>query len=633
MNHTTPTFMPNQSMRTISLQTALTFGAGLLALMSAANHLQAATLYVDASGSSSTPPYASLATAAAELQVAVDAASAGDTILVAPGTYASGGDYAPGSSLLNRLMADKAISIQSIDGAESTIIEGNAAGAPTAPYPTGDDAVRPVYLSGGAELIGFTLQNGATLSCLSELAPINQSGGGVFIDGSGIVRECIITGNTAELRGGGAYLEGGGEIHQSILSQNTAVAGGGAFLHRGGTLMDSIIEDNRIDPDYSGAGVALTSGGLVSGCTIRANLAERPDRATFVYHEVPSHGGGVYIAYSGTVRNSLIEDNQSTFQGGGAFLLLGGFLENCVITNNSARDLTGDITAAGSYSREGNYTAGAAVKMHEGGGLSHCTIVDNEALGNGFAGGVYIHESGDIGHSIVYGNSGSNADNWVLHEVSSPSLANLCTSPVEGALLDTGSTDGDPNFSDGESRDYRLNAGSSCIDAANGSTTSDDFLGHPRPLDGNSDGIVEPDIGAYERIDPYADTDSDSIRDYWEIEQGLNATQDDAALDPDKDGLSNLEEWFYDSAPRVRTPPFAMQAIAESDHRWRFTLPSSSRRLYTLFRATDLIAANWTAISESSEISGNDSLLTLYDTNPPTDTAALFWRVQVDIPQ
>jgi len=72
----------------------------------------------------------------------------------------------------------------------------------------------------------------------------------------------------------------------------------------------------------------------------------------------------------------------------------------------------------------------------------------------------------------------------------------------------------------------------------------------PLDSDTDDDGLTDADEVNIYGTDPLAsDTDSDGMPDGWEVESSLNPLLDDSALDPDNDGLTNLEEYQNNSDP------------------------------------------------------------------------------------
>ena len=125
----------------------------------------AATRYVDVNNTNATFPYTSWATAATNIQQAVDIAQTSEVILVTNGIYSSGGRLFGGSS--NRVAIDgKVLTIQSVNGPGVTFIKGFQIPGTN----NGPSAVRCVYLSSGSLLSGFTLTDGAT--AISEVGAI-----------------------------------------------------------------------------------------------------------------------------------------------------------------------------------------------------------------------------------------------------------------------------------------------------------------------------------------------------------------------------------------------------------------------------------------------------------------------------
>jgi hypothetical protein len=100
--------------------------------------------YVDMNSAHPAPPYTNWPNAATNIQDAVDAAVAGDGIIVTNGIYATGGRTALG--WLNRVVVDKPLSVGSVNGPQVTTIDAGQSN-------------RCVYLTNAAILSGFTLNS------------------------------------------------------------------------------------------------------------------------------------------------------------------------------------------------------------------------------------------------------------------------------------------------------------------------------------------------------------------------------------------------------------------------------------------------------------------------------------------
>ncbi len=160
--------------------------------------------YVDLNCTNPIPPYTNWTQAAANIQDAIDAAEPGDQIIVTNGVYSTGGRAVPPYLLTNRVVVDKAVMVQSVNGPEVTVIQGN--------QPIADSAVRCAYLTNGAALIGFTLTNGATRSWGDWFS--EESGGGVWCESSSVViSNCVLTGNLADSEGGGVLRRRAEQLH------------------------------------------------------------------------------------------------------------------------------------------------------------------------------------------------------------------------------------------------------------------------------------------------------------------------------------------------------------------------------------------------------------------------------------
>ena len=238
--------------------------------------------YVSLSGGH-VPPFTNWATAATNIQAAIDAASAGDTVLVTNGVYESGGVPASGS-MSNRIAVTNSVRVCSVNGASRTVIRGQAAPGGGC----GAGAVRCAYLANGAVLTGFTLTNGCT-------GPGNYSdrergcGGGVWCQSTNaMVTDCLISGNKAAVFGGGCF---GGIISRCRILANQS----GGY---GGGVNQGIIRDSLICGNTAGIGGGASGTELLLNCTIVENVA------TY-------EGGGFY--YCGLVNCILYFNTAPTY--------------------------------------------------------------------------------------------------------------------------------------------------------------------------------------------------------------------------------------------------------------------------------------------------------------------------------
>jgi hypothetical protein len=226
------------------------------------------------------------------IQDAIDAAFDGDTILVSDGTYTENIDF-----------KGKAITLQSVNGAGSTTIDGGANGS-VVYFMYGEDI--------NSVLDGFTITNGS----------VTSAGGGILCWGhsSPTIKNCIVTDNiggsisgctSAGSCGGGgiACFDSSPVIINCKISNNTTLKSGGGVIFDDGSspvFINCIISKNSA---YSGGGIftqAVFSLAKFINCTISGNTA------------TTQAGGGFYAGYSTpsiTVYNCIFWGNTAATGG------------------------------------------------------------------------------------------------------------------------------------------------------------------------------------------------------------------------------------------------------------------------------------------------------------------------------
>ena len=297
------------------------------------------------------------------IQDAVNAATSGDEIVVAPGVYTGTGD-----SVVDYL--GKTLSIRSNNGPGLTFIDGQG-------------ARRGVTFSGGeaagTALKGFTIQNG--------LAPSsNDEGGGLWSSAtsSPVITNCVVKESTAWY-GSGMMIRGAATVvgcdiidNHSYDDTSANSYGGGVYCLGEATFIGCDILNNG---SYWGGGIAfLASNATLQGCTMAGNNAVQGGGA-YVRDFSPTlnsctlagnsaeYGGGLYLFASASpgLTGTVIEDNFAEFSGGGVVCYQHGptTFENCTIASNVAPNGGGFWV----YLSQDTLT------------LTECRVTDNDAGG------------------------------------------------------------------------------------------------------------------------------------------------------------------------------------------------------------------------------------------------------------
>jgi uncharacterized repeat protein (TIGR01451 family) len=238
------------------------------------------------------------------IQDAIDAAGPGDTVLIAPGTYAENLIVAKGDLVLKGA------------GAETTIVDGQAAG-------------RVLLIEGqsGVAVEGLTLRNGlgsgydfdgggilvqdsgdiAIRRCRilgNRVVGANADGGGISIKrstGAVLVEGSTVSGNRAENWGGGVNLQGanGVRIEGSAIRGNRATVGAGMALYSAGLGASATLAGNRI-ADNRGTGIYLDSACtlVLGGSSAEAN--ELPGNTDYAFANRSGNAVEARFNYWGT---------------------------------------------------------------------------------------------------------------------------------------------------------------------------------------------------------------------------------------------------------------------------------------------------------------------------------------------
>jgi hypothetical protein len=233
----------------------------------------------------------------------------------------------------------------------------------------------PLGTDNTAVLKDLIITHGNSTTSNTDYLPYSRRGGGLHIHEGGMLENCHIRQNTAEVDGGGAYLFKGGLIKGCQIYNNTANNnGGGVMLNLGGEVQYSVIYNN-----HAGQETPTLQG----------------------------KGGGIFIESStdlvGSIHHSIIVGNSSINKAGGVGLLNGGISANNLITNNFSG---------------GN---GGGIHIQGNGLVVNNTIVAN--LSDGGA-GLFADQGGEIINTVIWGNQTPYESNLQFDRMDETTLVN-----------------------------------------------------------------------------------------------------------------------------------------------------------------------------------------------------------------
>ena len=305
---------------------------------------------------------------------------------------------------------------------------------------------------------------GITLRCTQSREAIidgQQMGRVLSIWGTNTLLEgfTLRNGLTNASYGGGVYVYSACTIRDCLITDNQSWAAGGLFIYASSVLVENCtIQSNVVTHAAGGVWLYNYSTSVLNNCVIRGNVAS-------------NFAGGVVLGGAGSLSNTWVSDNQAKQSyGGGISLAQGGRVVNTVVVGNRAQTMGGGI-----YARKGE--------------VVHCTVVSNTAMGGG--GGIQAENLTAL-NSIFMANSASSNANV---EIRTSVFSNCCTS----VNLGESNMIGLPAFMNEGARDFRLTAGSICIDSGRSVLgLNRDYAGHVRPVAGTVGGAALYDVGASE---------------------------------------------------------------------------------------------------------------------------------------
>ena len=410
-----------------------------------------------------------------DVQSAVDAATDGDEIWVEQGTYV----------LTNSIVVDKSLAIYGgFDGAETLREERDWTNQVV--VVDGNDSFRCFHVANGNDatvvLDGLTLTRGIPSDGENGPAIWNGLNGAHF--GSLTVANCIISNNNGSIKHGAVFNDWGNfTALDCTFANNTAINKGGAIINYGHdlTLLRCLFAGNTANnggavsfPNTSGSPSA-TNHNVIADCVFSNNTAAMDGGALLT-------DGNMSLTRCAFIGNHAGRSGTIATRGDTGFSQT---WTNCLFAGNSSKNGSA-ICINGSSGPLGVIRA------------VNCTFATNTCIAGGRGGALYTMKPSTNASSVfevvncVFRGNFTNAIDRSGTTQPLPAVSHTDIDQ-DGYAGSDGNLNADPLFADPAGGNYRLQAGSPCLNAA------DDLEAPENDLDNTlrpqGDGY---DMGAYE---------------------------------------------------------------------------------------------------------------------------------------
>ena len=409
------------------------------------------------------------------VQDAITASKDIDTVLIHPGTYMGGINFAGKKIVMGSLF----LTTGDTAYIDSTVIDGDESSS-AATFISGEDST--------AVLTGLSLTNGYT---------VITGGGGIRIENSSPrLKNLKIYQNTANVGGAGISCNNcNSRITDVVVTDNSTTGkGGGVHILGGGTAELLNVEIKNNQAQSHGGGLAIE--GLVGLTTI-------PDmkKVNIIGNKsIAGAGGGIYVnSAKVNLSRTYIQDNSADMFGGGISLEYGSRLDiaNAFISGNL---LSGGTQGTNVFVGKSDEIIGST-ELFNAINVNMIDTVTTNSLSM-YSNGLYKQI---ILNSIIIGtaNAAIPTSNFDLHYSYCGNCDDLLTFKTNA-----GNLTGDPAFIDSAKGDFNLSDQSLLLSGATPTFTSVTNETYTAPtIDLNGDTRPSPygsilDIGAYES--PYS---------------------------------------------------------------------------------------------------------------------------------